>query len=133
MAEKFCAEYQADLKVYNEGIICPTIRRFIKVSGDTCRCRHCELDTIDKLHHTLSIIKMVRIVIQDIIEKSEAKQKLNNDIKKPDDDVNESILIYQAYNQFVDDIYNVNVEINGVFYTLNGLMKVRDELVKNLY
>lgn len=76
MAEKFCAEYQADLKSYNEGIICPKIKRFIKVSGNTCKCNQCELDTIDKLHHTLAIIKMVRIVIQDIIEKSEAKKNL---------------------------------------------------------
>jgi len=132
MAEKFCVEYQADKISYDGGIICPKIKRFIKVSGDTCECRHCELDLIDKIHYTVNTIKKLTIIIQEVISKSEVRRQLNKDIEKPSDDINESIRIYQAHSNFINDMYYKTFEIDGINYTLNGLTKLRDELVRKL-
>jgi hypothetical protein len=132
MAEKFCVEYQANKISYDGGIICPKIKRFIKVSGDTCECRHCELDLIDKIHDTMNTIKKLTIIIQEIIKKSETKQQLNADMAKCKGDVNESIRIYQAHSKFINDMYCKTFEIDGINYTLNSLTKLRDELVKKL-
>lgn len=132
MAEKLCTEYNTNIKSYNEGIICPKIKRFIKVKENHCVCDNCELDLIDKIHNTINTMKKLTIIIQEIIKKSETKQQLNADMAKCKGDVNESIRIYQAHSKFINDMYHQNFEIDGINYTLNGLTKLRDELVRKL-